>query len=103
MGRSLGQSARKEPRSDKTKKHVSHYFSDLRNRKNLFFDDPFFGELVESVENGIEKGHHPRLIPQGSSGSYFALNEDKVRKESISTVLTFFVLSLHLLFVPKSM
>jgi phosphatidylinositol 4-kinase type 2 len=33
-----------------------------------------FDELVESVRTAIEMGTHPKLITQGSSGSYFARN-----------------------------
>lgn len=33
-----------------------------------------FDDLVESVRTAIELGMHPKLIAQGSSGSYFARN-----------------------------
>lgn len=33
-----------------------------------------FDDLVESVRTAIELGMHPKLISQGSSGSYFARN-----------------------------
>ncbi|KAK7180982.1 uncharacterized protein CC84DRAFT_1128213 [Paraphaeosphaeria sporulosa] len=33
-----------------------------------------FDEIVESVQVAIEQGMHPKLITQGSSGSYFARN-----------------------------
>ncbi|MGG6495821.1 UNVERIFIED_CONTAM: phosphatidylinositol 4-kinase, partial [Bacteroidetes bacterium 56_B9] len=33
-----------------------------------------FDDLVESVRTAIELGLHPKLIAQGSSGSYFARN-----------------------------
>ena len=35
-----------------------------------------FEEIVESVRAAIELGVHPKLISQGSSGSYFAKNSD---------------------------
>lgn len=33
-----------------------------------------FEEVLEDVRNAIEQGMHPRMISQGSSGSYFARN-----------------------------
>ena len=35
-----------------------------------------FEEVVESVRIAIEQGMHPKMIAQGSSGSYFARNSD---------------------------
>lgn len=35
-----------------------------------------FDEIVESVRVAIENGIHPKMITQGSSGSYFARNID---------------------------
>ncbi|KAF7886880.1 uncharacterized protein EAF02_003527 [Botrytis sinoallii] len=35
-----------------------------------------FEEVVESVRVAIEQGMHPKMISQGSSGSYFARNSD---------------------------
>ncbi|KAH8592909.1 phosphatidylinositol 3 and 4-kinase-domain-containing protein [Bisporella sp. PMI_857] len=35
-----------------------------------------FDEVVESVRVAIEQGIHPKMISQGSSGSYFARNSD---------------------------
>ncbi|KHJ32236.1 putative phosphatidylinositol 4-kinase [Erysiphe necator] len=35
-----------------------------------------FDEIVESVRIAIENGIHPKMIAQGSSGSYFARNSD---------------------------
>lgn len=35
-----------------------------------------FDDVVESVRTAIELGMHPKLISQGSSGSYFARNTD---------------------------
>jgi hypothetical protein len=35
-----------------------------------------FDDLVESVRTAIELGVHPKMISQGSSGSYFARNTD---------------------------
>ncbi|KAL1855154.1 Phosphatidylinositol 4-kinase LSB6 [Paecilomyces lecythidis] len=35
-----------------------------------------FETVVESVRNAIELGMHPKMISQGSSGSYFARNSD---------------------------
>lgn len=35
-----------------------------------------FEDVVESVRVAIEQGMHPRMISQGSSGSYFARNSD---------------------------
>ena len=36
-----------------------------------------FDDVVESVRVAIEQGIHPKMISQGSSGSYFALNSDR--------------------------
>ena len=33
-----------------------------------------FDEVIESVKIAIEQGMHPRMVSQGSSGSYFARN-----------------------------
>jgi hypothetical protein len=35
-----------------------------------------FEMIVESVRTAIEQGVHPRMISQGSSGSYFARNSE---------------------------
>jgi phosphatidylinositol 4-kinase type 2 len=35
-----------------------------------------FDDIVESVRTAIEQGVHPKMITQGSSGSYFARNSD---------------------------
>ena len=35
-----------------------------------------FEEIVDSVRSAIQQGVHPRMISQGSSGSYFARNPD---------------------------
>ncbi|KAJ8070781.1 hypothetical protein OCU04_001146 [Sclerotinia nivalis] len=35
-----------------------------------------FDDIVESVRVAIEQGMHPKMISQGSSGSYFARNSD---------------------------
>jgi len=35
-----------------------------------------FDDIVESVRVAIEMGTHPKLIAQGSSGSYFARNTE---------------------------
>lgn len=35
-----------------------------------------FDDVVESVRLAIEQGMHPKMITQGSSGSYFARNTD---------------------------
>jgi phosphatidylinositol 4-kinase type 2 len=35
-----------------------------------------FDDVVESVKIAIEQGMHPKMITQGSSGSYFARNSD---------------------------
>ncbi|CAD6447061.1 47a8c4d8-c8d3-4f92-8dc4-c6f7622d00a2-CDS [Sclerotinia trifoliorum] len=35
-----------------------------------------FDDIVESVRVAIEEGMHPKMISQGSSGSYFARNSD---------------------------
>ncbi|KAA8573935.1 hypothetical protein EYC84_005477 [Monilinia fructicola] len=35
-----------------------------------------FDDVVESVRTAIEQGIHPKMISQGSSGSYFARNSD---------------------------
>lgn len=32
--------------------------------------------IVESVKSAMQKGVHPKLIAKGSSGSYFARDED---------------------------
>ena len=42
------------------------------------FSDPAFTGVVRSVERAIEDGILPDMIPQGTSGSYFAKNGDKV-------------------------
>ena len=44
------------------------------------FDDTEFATLVREVESAIEAGVDPERIYQGSSGSYFAMNRNKVRK-----------------------
>ena len=43
------------------------------------FPDPAFTAVVRSVETAIEACILPERIVQGSSGSYFAKNKDKVR------------------------
>lgn len=35
-----------------------------------------FDDVVESVKTAIERGNHPKMITQGSSGSYFARNSE---------------------------
>lgn len=35
-----------------------------------------FDDIVESVQLAIEQGIHPKMITQGSSGSYFARNSE---------------------------
>ncbi|EME47770.1 hypothetical protein DOTSEDRAFT_42109 [Dothistroma septosporum NZE10] len=53
-----------------TKESLKADFADEGERMSkLEFDD-----LVESVRTAIELGLHPKLIAQGSSGSYFARN-----------------------------
>ncbi|KAI9846604.1 MAG: phosphatidyl inositol kinase [Sclerophora amabilis] len=37
-----------------------------------------FDDVIEEVRRAIEAGIHPKMISQGSSGSYFARNEDGV-------------------------
>jgi phosphatidylinositol 4-kinase type 2 len=41
-----------------------------------YMDRREFQAIVESVRVAIEQGVHPRMITQGSSGSYFAQNVD---------------------------
>lgn len=53
-----------------TKEMLEHDASNHAERlSKLEFDD-----MVESVRTAIELGLHPKLIAQGSSGSYFARN-----------------------------
>ncbi|KAI7450891.1 hypothetical protein KC368_g4357 [Hortaea werneckii] len=53
-----------------TRQTLEHEYDDTNERlSKLEFDD-----LVESVRTAIELGMHPKLISQGSSGSYFARN-----------------------------
>ena len=39
-------------------------------------DEGFFAELIDQAEAAIQKGIHPNIITQGSSGSYFVRNPD---------------------------
>ena len=52
-----------------TKEQLHEDESDAERLSKLEFDD-----MVESVRTAIELGLHPKLIAQGSSGSYFARN-----------------------------
>jgi len=53
-----------------TRKVLEEEYDDVDGRMSkLEFDD-----IVESVRTAIELGMHPKLIAQGSSGSYFARN-----------------------------
>ena len=53
-----------------TRESLERDYADAQGRlSKLEFDD-----LVESVRTAIELGMHPKLISQGSSGSYFARN-----------------------------
>lgn len=52
-----------------TKESLENDYDDGERLSKLEFDD-----LVESVRTAIELGLHPKLIAQGSSGSYFARN-----------------------------
>jgi phosphatidylinositol 4-kinase type 2 len=46
---------------------------------NVFIDDPEFTALIREAEQAIENGVPPKIISQGTSGSYFIMNEAKVR------------------------
>ncbi|USW53348.1 Putative phosphatidylinositol 3-/4-kinase, catalytic domain, phosphatidylinositol 3/4-kinase [Septoria linicola] len=52
-----------------TKESLENDYVDGERLSKLEFDD-----MVESVRTAIELGLHPKLIAQGSSGSYFARN-----------------------------
>ena len=53
-----------------TKEALDNEYDDSDTRlSKIEFDD-----IVESVRTAIELGMHPKLISQGSSGSYFARN-----------------------------
>ncbi|PPJ55652.1 hypothetical protein CBER1_09541 [Cercospora berteroae] len=52
-----------------TKETLENERDDTERLSKLEFDD-----MVESVRTAIELGLHPKLIAQGSSGSYFARN-----------------------------
>lgn len=52
-----------------TKESLENEHVDGERLSKLEFDD-----MVESVRTAIELGLHPKLIAQGSSGSYFARN-----------------------------
>ena len=53
-----------------TKQMLEESYDDSSQRLST----PEFDEIVESVRTAIELGLHPKLISQGSSGSYFARN-----------------------------
>lgn len=46
--------------------------------ENNFPDDPHFQEIVRIAERAIENGVYPERIYQGSSGSYFVKNMERV-------------------------
>lgn len=50
--------------------------SDLSDNYGERMTKSSFEEVVESVKVAIELGIHPKMISQGSSGSYFARNSD---------------------------
>ena len=53
---------------------------------NAFPNDREFESLIRRAEEAIELGIYPERIIQGSSGSYFVLDKDKVVFESESSV-----------------
>lgn len=50
--------------------------SDLN--ENHFPEDPEYGKVVHSCEEAIDNGVFPQRIYQGSSGSYFVKNLERV-------------------------
>lgn len=54
-----------------------HTLSDITH---FSLDDPAFSELIRGAELAIDSGIYPERIYQGSSGSYFVKNVDKVFK-----------------------
>ncbi|EGS21105.1 phosphatidylinositol 4-kinase-like protein [Thermochaetoides thermophila DSM 1495] len=48
----------------------------LNNPEPGYMSKEEFEEIVESVRTAIRQGVHPRMISQGSSGSYFARNPE---------------------------
>lgn len=55
--------------------HCSRLDSELINE---FPEDPTYQTLVRSAEAAIDKGVYPERIAQGSSGSYFVKDPNKV-------------------------
>uniref|UniRef100_A0A8W8IZR2 Phosphatidylinositol 4-kinase type 2 n=1 Tax=Magallana gigas TaxID=29159 RepID=A0A8W8IZR2_MAGGI len=52
---------------------------------NNFPDDPAFQEIIRKAEEAIEEGFLPERIYQGSSGSYFVKDHEKVVKLASDT------------------
>ena len=56
---------------------------------NHFPDDEPFASIVQAAEMAIESEIYPEIISQGSSGSYFVKDTEKVRTGSKSMKKTF--------------
>ncbi|KAI9731154.1 MAG: phosphatidyl inositol kinase [Cirrosporium novae-zelandiae] len=57
----------------KTSESLTRDLSDEANHRMTKLE---FEDIVESVRTAIELGFHPKMITQGSSGSYFARNSE---------------------------
>lgn len=53
-------------------------YTRVANWNMSFSDDPHFTDLVRQAETSIESGIYPERIYQGSSGSYFVKNSNRV-------------------------
>lgn len=62
---------------------VEHEYGQFDNN---FPDDPAFQEIIRKAEEAIEEGFLPERIYQGSSGSYFVKNHEKVFVSSIQSI-----------------
>ena len=71
-------------------KEVDLFFSRLDSEFiNEFPEDSVFQALVRTAEAAIDKGVYPQRISQGSSGSYFVKDSDRVSCSfSINLVLS---------------
>jgi phosphatidylinositol 4-kinase type 2 len=52
------------------------FLADYHSQSDKTMTKLEFDDIVESVRTAIELGTHPKMISQGSSGSYFARNTD---------------------------
>ena len=59
--------------------------SSTESSTNNNFDDAEFTKLVHEVETAVEMGVDPERIYQGSSGSYFARNRNRVSNVFIAS------------------